>query len=84
MRMLEQLVSEPFFDEDFLIQAKLVLNKKLVIDRGMRAGNGVSLEASARLGYADPVKYIKDAITYCPYIHCFPEVTVSQGGEEIY
>ena len=82
MSMLEQLVSEPFFEEQFLIRAKTSLSKKLVIDRGMRAGNGVSLEASTRLGYADPVKYIKDAVACCPYIHCFPEVSVSQGGGE--
>lgn len=74
MRLLEQLVSEPFFEAQQLSTARSILNKKLVIDRGIRSGSGVSLENSAKSGYKDPVKYIKDALACCSYIHCFPEV----------
>ena len=79
MRMLEQLVSEPFLDNETLFQAKGILTKKLVVDRGLKAGNGVSLEHSRRFGYSDPVKYVKDSMAYCPYIHCFPDVSVTQN-----
>lgn len=82
MQLLEQFVSEPFFEQELLVLAKTSLGKKLIIDRGIRAGHGVSLEGSALLGYADPVKYIKDAMSCCSYIYYFPEVAMNCSSEE--
>lgn len=73
MQLLEQLVSEPFVDETVLAHARFTLNKK---DRNMRGSHSSFLEASAQLGYDDPNKIIKDVVTCCPYILCFPDIAV--------